>query len=118
MKNTALLGLVLAVFSTAGSSVPAELAKTTLIKVTSSAPGREIEFEGAFLFTGSDPSLHSIRQSTPYEARIDGPVGMGFFRRSKGDAQIVVEIRTIEHGKQVHSTRAMDDGVMFAHNLV
>jgi hypothetical protein len=118
MRRVTLLGVVALLVATSFAGVPSPDAKEYMIKITSSSPGHEVEIEGAYLFNGSDPALHVVRQATPFEARADGQLGMGIFRKTKGDAQIVVEVIAYENGKRLSSSRTVDDGVIFGHNLV
>lgn len=118
MRRFGLLSILVVLLATAAPGAPVTGKRTYDLRVTSSVAGREIEFEGAYLFTGSDATLHSVRRATPFTVHADGEAAMGFFRTIKGDAQLVVELTTSEGGKPLHSTRTRDDGVMFAINLV
>ena len=88
-----------------------------ILRVTSSVPGEEVQFEGAFLFNDADASLQVVRRSTPFEARSSGNVGVGVFRKVEGEAQIVVEVVTIRNGRMSKSHTATDDGVIFNEDL-
>ena len=118
MRHIRILGVMVLLLSTVSFGAPGPKAKTYAIKVTSAVPGHEVEIEGAYLFNGSDPTLHVVRQATPFEAHADGELGMGVFRRTKGDGRIVVEVAAYEGDKKLNWSRTVDNGVMFGHNLV
>lgn len=118
MRHFRLLGVLALLLSTVSAGAPTPKTKTYAIKVTSATPGREVDIEGAYLFNGSDPSLHVVRQATPFEAHADGQLGMGVFRTTKSDSPIVVEVVAYEGDTQLNSSRTVDHGVIFGHNLV
>src|SRR5262245_48596533 len=117
MKRVAMvvgIGLLFAASAVIGA--PSQSAKEYLIKVTSSIPGQAVEFGGELRFHGSDAPLPTVRQSAPFEVRSNGQIGMGVFRKTKGDAQLVVEVIATQNGKPLNSSRSVDDGVMFGQN--
>ncbi len=118
MKQVAFVAGCALLLAASAVGAPNEAMKEYVIKVTSSIPDRSVEFEGAYLFNGSDPSLHTVRKSTPFEVRSNGALGMGMFRKTKGDAQLVVEVIATEDGKTLNSSCTVDDGVIFGQNLV
>lgn len=117
MRHIRLLGVLALLLPTVSVGAPTPKPKTYAIKVTSATPGHEVDFEGAYLFNGSDPSLHVVRQATPFEAHADGQLGMGVFRKTGGDARIVVEVVAYEGDTQSSSSRTVDNGVKFGYNL-
>ena len=111
------IGCLAAIAVVGAAGTPPSMGSEYILRVTSSVPGEEVQFEGAFLFNDADASLEVVRRSTPFEARSSGQVGVGVFRKVEGEAQIVVEVVTIRNGKMSASHKAKDDGVIFNQDL-
>jgi len=118
MNRLVMLTFLVAVLTSGTSTTCGEDPITYSLRVTSSLSGKEVEFEAAYLFNGSNPVLQVVRQSTPFETRADGEIGMGIFRKTGGDGQLVVELVAARGDKQLPSHRASGDAVVFGENLV
>jgi hypothetical protein len=87
------------------------------LRVTSATPGTEIEFEGAYMFNGTDPAIHYVKQQTPFKITADGELAMGMFRSIAGTGQIKVEIDSFVGDEEGPAASASNDGVVFGDNL-
>ena len=101
--SVVLLSLIVPIASPHQAPPPAP-EKYWVLRVTSGDPGREVKYEGSYMFRGEGSPYKALEAETPFEVTVQSDLVAGMFRAKSPTSRIHVELADLVQGPHQYVT--------------